>query len=96
MNTTFKLTTGNEVNEMLIHHTMSDSLCFSSIEEAKKAFKKESDELKNTYKSSSDLDYSIDTVAESDKVRTRLLRITIEDDEIVECVTVFESETYVM
>lgn len=94
---TYKLTTGNGVNEMKIHSTMTDNLEFSNLQDAEKAFNKEVECLKDTYTNQNDVDYPIDQVKESEQCRTSVDLITFDEDGDVEDIeTVLESESFIV
>tara|TARA_R110000850_G_scaffold274786_1_gene412763 strand:- start:331 stop:627 length:297 start_codon:yes stop_codon:yes gene_type:complete len=97
MKTTYKLTTGNGVNEMKIHSTFTDNLEFTNLEDAEKAFNKEVECLQETYTNQKDVDYPIDQVKESEQCRTRVDLITFDEDGYVEDIeTVLESESFIV
>lgn len=94
---TYKLTTGNGVNEMKIHSTSTDNLEFKNLKDAEKAFNKEVECLRSTYTNQEDVDYSIDEVRESEQCRTRVDLITFDKDgNISDIETVLESESFII
>ena len=95
MKKTYKLTTGNGVNEMKIHSTSTDNLLFTNLEDAEKAFNREVECLKETYTNQKDVNYSIDEVKESEQCSTRVDLITFDED-VEDIETVLESESFIV
>jgi len=97
MKTIYKLTTGNGVNEMKIHSTFTDNLEFTNLKDAATAYIKEVDCLKETYINQEDVDYSIDTVKESEQCRTRVDLITFDKDgDVADIETILESASFII
>lgn len=69
---TYKLSTGNGVNEMNVHFRNESEMIFNTLEDAIKAFNIESQELKDTYQSFYNATFVQDEVKESDLVSCRL------------------------
>jgi hypothetical protein len=69
---TYKLSTRNGLEEMLVHHSMQPVMLFDNLEDAIKAFEKEWEKLANTYTSFDDVDYNEDDVEESQKFHCRI------------------------
>lgn len=57
--TTYTITTQSSLNEMLLHSLMQTSFITTSLDEAKKVFNAEVEELAKCYKTAGQLPYSI-------------------------------------
>lgn len=89
----YTLKTGNGVNEMMIHSARQGELTFDNIEDAKTAFEKEVECLKEAYTSFEDVDYPIEQVKESDQVRTG---VTYFEDGEIKDVEELQSDYFIM
>ena len=101
METLIALKTGNGIQEMTIHYTnkYEGQLTFKEeeIEQAKEAFYKEDKCLNSSYLSKNDVDYSLDTVNDSDLIKTELMRLYIDEDGDVDDIeTILISDNYII